>query len=667
MVVDLEHPRLRAARIVLARPRLIRSMREFAEQEVRIPEGRYEGRRYDCSRQPYSGLWFDAIDSGEWSRFVATGPSQSGKTLTCFVIPTLYHLCEIGETVVCGVPDRDMAGDKWRQDLLPAMSASRRLRALLPKDDGGRNPTAITLRNGATLRFMTGGGGDKSRAGFTTRVVVITETDGMDASGGNSREADKIEQLEARTRSYGDRARIYMECTVTVPEGRTWREYQHGTASRIYQRCPRCGRLVHLERKHLVGWRDAASVREAASASAWACPACEARWSEDERAAAAAGSVLVHDGQELTGDGSIAGEAKETDTLGFRWSAPDNLLVPASKIGVDEFRSAQDPDEDNAERKMSQFVWAVPFEGGQQTTVKLEVPRIQQRVTEVPRAVVPDGHDVVTVGIDVGMYLCWYAAIAWREGGSGQVIDYGALEVPTKELGEERAIQAALRQFRDEVVMPGYTAAGGEAVPPRMVLVDSGYATDTVYAVIRDGIGPMVAAKGYGATQSRVSSQRAATSYASPKATTQRTQHIGEQYHVTRLDGANVQLFEVNADYWKGYWQRRLLVDPATDGAVQLFRADPRDHLVFAKHMVAERAVEEFVPGKGHVTRWEQVNRNNHLLDACMLAAAASHYCGIRLTGVDRPEVVAPRRGERKRGKGRRRRGAWATRGGGFR
>jgi len=108
-----------------ARPSRRRSLRQFAEQEIVVPDGPYAGRRFRCSRQPYSGLWFDAVDSGRWSRCVATGPTQSGKTLSCFVIPLLYHLFEIGETVICGLPDMDMAGDKWREDILPAIDQSR--------------------------------------------------------------------------------------------------------------------------------------------------------------------------------------------------------------------------------------------------------------------------------------------------------------------------------------------------------------------------------------------------------------------------------------------------------------------------------------------------------------------------------------------------------------
>jgi hypothetical protein len=161
-------------------------MRQFAEEEIVLPNGPFAGRRFRCARQPFAGLWFDEVDSGRWSRHVATGPSQSGKTLSCFVIPLLYHLFELGETVICGLPDMDMAADKWREDLLPVIERSR-YRELLPRVGGGsRGGKVQTLQflNGATLKFMSGGGSDKSRAGFTSRVVVITETDGMDEAGG---------------------------------------------------------------------------------------------------------------------------------------------------------------------------------------------------------------------------------------------------------------------------------------------------------------------------------------------------------------------------------------------------------------------------------------------------------------------------------------------------
>src|SRR3569623_1817510 len=138
-----------------ARPRRMRTMRRFAEDEVVVPDGPVGGRRFRCSRQPYTGLWFDLVDSGRWGRCVATGPTQSGKSLACFVIPLLYHLYEVGETVNCGVPDMDMAADKWRTDLLPVIERSRYKRLLTASGGGSRGARVVdTIRigNGAVLK-----------------------------------------------------------------------------------------------------------------------------------------------------------------------------------------------------------------------------------------------------------------------------------------------------------------------------------------------------------------------------------------------------------------------------------------------------------------------------------------------------------------------------------
>src|SRR3954451_15175155 len=106
-------------------------MRQFAEDEIIIPNGPYSGRRFNVERQPYSGLWLDAVDSGKWQRVCSTGPVQSGKTLLCFAVPVLFHLFEIGETVIVGVPDLSMAADKLNLDLLPVIERTL-YRSLLP-------------------------------------------------------------------------------------------------------------------------------------------------------------------------------------------------------------------------------------------------------------------------------------------------------------------------------------------------------------------------------------------------------------------------------------------------------------------------------------------------------------------------------------------------------
>ncbi len=471
-----------------ARPQRLRSMRDFAEQEIVIPDGPYQGRHFRCSRQPYTALWFDSVDSGRWSRCVATGPTQSGKTLSCFVVPLLYHLFEIGETVICGLPDMDMAADKWREDILPAIEQSR-FRELLPHKGGGsRGGRVETLqfRNGATLKFMSGGGGDKSRAGFTSRVVVITETDGMDKPGGGSRESDKITQLEARTRAYGSRKRIYLECTVSTEDGRTWQEYIKGTHSRLAIPCPHCRVWVGPERDHLMGWQGADSQAAARRTGALSCPACGEFWNEEERVQANRSAQLLHHGQEIDERGNVSGDPPATDTLGFRWSAVHNLFLSAGDFAADEWRASRAADEDNAEREMRQFVWCLPVVPLKWDESSLETSEIAQRRIDLPRGHVPGDTKWLTAAVDIGKYLLHWVVVAWRDQATGHIVDYGRIEVASADLGVEKAVLLALREFRD-MVHAGWPVAGkdGNMKIPEQAWVDAGYQTDVVYSFCR--------------------------------------------------------------------------------------------------------------------------------------------------------------------------------------
>src|SRR5262245_50905857 len=164
-----------------ARTPRTRTLREFAEQELKLPPGGpFAGSSFRCSRQPYSRLLLDELP--EWARAVITGPTQSGKTLQAWVIPTMYHLFELDERVILGVPTMVIAKDKWKHDLLPVIEHSRFAEYLRSSGPGSRGgvPELIEFANGASIRWMTAAGDDKQRAHYTSRVVIVTETDGFD-------------------------------------------------------------------------------------------------------------------------------------------------------------------------------------------------------------------------------------------------------------------------------------------------------------------------------------------------------------------------------------------------------------------------------------------------------------------------------------------------------
>lgn len=552
------HPTLNDMRWFLrqARPRRMRSMRAFAEQEIIIPDGPFVGRRFRCDRQPYTGVWFDAVDSGQWCRYVATGPTQSGKTLACFVIPLLYHLFELEETVICGLPDMDMAADKLREDIMPAIEQSR-YRDLMPARGGGSRGGRVEsfqFKNGATLKFMSGGGGDRSRAGFTSRVVVITETDGMDQPGGSSRESDKITQLEARTRAYGSRKRIYMECTVSTEQGRTWQEYSNGTRSRLMLPCPGCKAWVCPEREDLSGWQNADSQAAARSAGAFSCPSCGEVWSNEQRIQANRQARILHGDQKIGAEGEIEGEAPATDTLGFRWSAINNLFLEPGDLAADEWRASRATDEENAEREMRQFVWCIPVLPSKWEETSLVVHELTARITDLPRGIIPATAQHISAAIDLGKRLAHWILVAWSPGACGHIVDYGRIEVPSDDIGVEKATLLALREFRD-TVRNGWPVGTpeGQRQGPRLVWVDAGYMTSVVYAFCREDSERFIPAVGRGAAQQH------RQWYNRPTHTGSIVKQIGDGYHISLQPSERLHLVEMDADQWKT-WVVYLLV-----------------------------------------------------------------------------------------------------------
>lgn len=298
------------------RPKRVRDLRTFAEAEIRIPDGPYKGTRFSCDQQPYTALWFAAhaqatgtaegqhtgADCTGLNIFISVGPTQSGKTLSTLVIPGMWHLFELEETVCCLVPDDDMVNDKWKEDFLPAIKASRYAKLLPTDGEGSRNGKvrdAVRFQNGVTLKFLTAGGSDKSVAGFTSRVLLATEINAFGKLSEASAEGNRWEQALGRLRAYGDRALVYGECTVDTESGLVWTEYSNGTASRIAMPCGYCGEYVTPGREQLIGWQGAKTIVQAKNEARWCCPACGVIWEPGDREIFARGSVLVHKGQEI--------------------------------------------------------------------------------------------------------------------------------------------------------------------------------------------------------------------------------------------------------------------------------------------------------------------------------------------------------------------------------
>jgi phage terminase large subunit GpA-like protein len=624
-----------------ARAPKLRTMRRFAEEEIVVHTGPCKG-RFRTRNQPFMGLWLDAVDSGLWRLFNSTGPRQGGKTLLTCVIPLMYHLFEIMETVIFAVPDLDIADDKFRENLLPAIGATRYAELLPTTGEGSRNgkvKNAVVFKNGATLKFMTGGASglasDRGRQGYTARVIIVTEKSTFGGTGEASVEANKLEQIRACTNSFGDRARFYEESTLTTEFDPTYIDLKQGTDSRIMGPCPHCKVFVAPEREHLSGWQEAQSETEARANAFFCCPACGEKIDETERRTLNEQAVLVHRGQEVI-DGRVVGELPPTDTLGFRFSAFQNMFRSAGDVAVDEWKAARSPNEDDAERKMCQFVWCLPFKSQVQELVTLSPAGLAARQGKTIKGMVPAECVLVTVGADVGKWKSWWQAVAWFANGASVVIAYGHFEMESEQLGEEFAILKMLRDLR-KICEQGWTWEGhGTARPADLVSIDSAYKQSVVFQFVRECQADPNTRDRYWPVRGFGEGQLAGGSYHGPKKTGNQTRLIGDGYHVTVFLAERVHVIEFDADYWKTWFHERLSCDAQQPGAMVLFAALPKEHQQIVRHWTAERQTIEFVPNKGEVIKWKAVRRGNHWLDCGVGASIVGHFGGVRVLPEER-------------------------------
>jgi hypothetical protein len=105
---------------------------------------------------------------------------------------------------------------------------------------------------------------------------------------------------------------------------------------------------------------------------------------------------------------------------------------------------------------------------------------------------------------------------------------------------------------------------------------------------------------------------------------------MGNHWFARLQPDAGVWVYHLDANFWKLWVHERFAVSltPAgepTPYSLSLFEnTKPRQHHSYARHIVAEELVEEFVAGKGVRRGWRQTSPNNHWLDATYMCCAAA-------------------------------------------
>ena len=591
---------------------------------------------------------------------MVSGPSQSGKTLSTFVIPTLRDVIALRLNTVIGFPEADMASDKWDTDFRPTFDESPRLRRLLPKTGpgsrGGRIRDRITLENGVDLKIMTSGGQDTGKAGFTSPRVRVTEAAAWSNSGETSMEANPLRQLKARMKAFkrnDPRRCLFVEGTLTVEEELPWSargsdddERLISSRSRLLSPCPHCGEWIAPGRESLVGWQDAESEDQAANESVWLCPMCSGAITNEQRYESVAHCKLVHYGQSIDKHGDIVGPTPPTSTLWFHWIAWDNLLRDIADFAVAEWEAAQieegTEEFENAEKELCQFDFSIPYKSKLADNEPLKATVIRKKTDEWPRNILPPDTRFLTVGVDVGDWTGWWFAIAWRVCGLLHCPGYGAFDVKRNPSDDvETRLIAAMHDFADSYCESGVALEGSDGlVIPDQVWCDIGYLPDTMAEFIR--------ARGkffenrYRGCRGRGGSVKRGEQYTHPKRISQSKPRIGTQWYMEPNHKRRIPEITFNADYWKLFVHYRLRAEKGKKGSLSFFRADTKnEHAKVSNHLANEQFVKRWEPGKGLIEEWVKTG-DNHWLDAAAMACAAGDSLGYRLQDIEVVDETKP-------------------------
>ena len=628
-----------------SRSPVVRPLEQFVTEDLWLPDGPKKGQRFRYEWQPFTRLLVREIDSGRWPEIFIAGPSQSGKTLIGHVTPPIYVCTELRRNIVVAMPDMRMVTDKWTVDFLPVFLASPKLRPLLPtKGPGSRGGTikdTVQLANNVTIKFMTCGGDDTSRAGFTAEGgVYVTEAARFSHAGESSVESDPLDQLRARMQSMArSRRRLIVEGTLTTEEEYPWRARQHSTQSQLVTPCPHCSTWIAPAREHLVGWEDAKSELEAAEKAWWCCPKCGQEITRDERIAANQHVQLLHAGQHVDKRGRIVGDPPQTERLWFHWSAWNNLLLNAEDFALDLWKAAKlDPESEAAElaeRKLSQFLFSTPYKAPEFIVEAMRPGDVAAAAAELPKGDCPDDTEYLAIATDVGMYWLQWVAIAFRAHGGAHICDYETIPVLGKteidSAGERKsAVAKRLREALDVLKKRcemGWGAKTGRKHPDR-VLVDAGYLPNTVHPWCLGAGQPFFPSLGYG------TAQREQRSYVHPSKKTVEIRYVGEQYHCKRHRVHRTMVFHCDADFWKARVHRMLKVKADEPGCLTMFADLQHAHRTFERHLLAERLERKKHPRHGFVEVFTNPEgKPNHYFDATYNACVAGHHAGFRFEG----------------------------------
>ena len=463
---------------------------------------------------------------------------------------------------------------------------------------------------------MTGANSAVGLRSLPARFIFMDEIDGYppDADG----EGNPIDLAMARARTF-TRRKYFMPSTPTVHgHSNVEREFEGSDQRYFHVPCPECGEYQKLVFAGLK-WD------EGRPETAWyECEHCQAK-------------IKNHQKTKMLKAGQWVAENPESKVAGFHLNA---LYSPVGWYSwpeiVRDFLEAKKSPE-----KLKAFVNTVLAETWREESERPSANRLWERREGYRRNVVPQKVGFLTCGCDVQADRIELEVVGWCREKETFSVDYRVLPGDTSQPG----VWAEL----DKVVYETWECEGTPArMPLKLMGVDSGYLTQTVYNWVRKHPATrVIAVKGVETSNVIVGIPR-------PADVTIKGKTIRR----------GVKVWSVGTNLIKSELYSWLRLDSPSEGepVPHGFCHFPEYDEEFFKQLTAEEARVKFVKGYKRI-EWEKVRERNEALDCRVYARAAASVCGLdrfteqnwkaleteRQIGGDLETENKPRRKKRKR------------------
>ena len=548
--------------------------------------------RWRTARTPYLREIMDCLSpASPIERVVAMKGAQLGFTEagSCFIGYVIHHA---PGPMMAVWPTVEMAKRNSKQRIDPLIEESPALAERIAparSRDSGNTILAKDFRGGVLV--MTGANSAVGLRSMPVRYLFLDEVDGypLDVEG----EGDAITLAEARTRTF-IRRKIFIVSTPTIAGASSIeREYEASDQRRYFVPCPHCAHAQWFKFERL-RWE-----RGRPETAAYVCEGCEQPIAEHHKT-----WMLEHGQWRATAPGNGR-------TAGFHLSS---LYSPVGWRSWREIAAAWESAVDKTTGSASAIKTFKNTELGETWVEEGDAPdwqhllerREDYRIGHVPRGglLLVGGADVQKDRIEVSVWAFGRGKTAW-------LIEHRVLMGDTA----RDAVWTQLRALLGET----WTHAGGAQLPLARFAIDTGFATQEVYACVR------------ACRDSRVMAVKGAARGAALVGTPTAVDVTVAGRKLRR--GVKVYTVVVGIAKQELYQHLRLHADVAEDGMTPVYPAGylhlPKIDAEFLQQLCAEQLVTRRDRNGHPVREWQKLRERNEALDCYVYARAAAAAAGL--------------------------------------